>query len=387
MTTPNYSVIFSAQLVGSSTVSVGQVLIPSAAGSSQYAVATSAIRGTRRAEGIALTAFSGANTGSVQLQQSGTIDATISGIGAGSTSWARCSTTGAIERFTPSPGGTSDIIGYAEADGRVHLAFGYLTENLVLGGSSTPGGATGSVQGNNGSGGLTGYSNVLVGSGFLSIGTNPASAGAVRLANNNFVVSRDSGNANDVFIVGLTGSDLVQLGDASHNVEIFAGTGKSFIAAADTHRLLSGNGGNEFLNVQSSSMTVSSQAVTNTADAKVTFKTIPTNLQTTNATPTTLQSFSVGNTSGIVVVRAIVTASDSSATNTGCWSVDLAYKNVSGTLTQLGTGGITAYGTPSGTLALSASVASQTVTLTATGIAATNVRWTSNGFQDVAVGS
>lgn len=129
MTTPNYSIIFSAQLVGSSTVSIGQVLIPSATTAGRYAVSTTAERGTRRSEGIATTAYGGAGTGSVQLQQSGTIDATISGLAAGIASWVRCSATGTIERVTPS--GSDDIIGYAEANGRVHLMFGILTAAMA----------------------------------------------------------------------------------------------------------------------------------------------------------------------------------------------------------------------------------------------------------------
>lgn len=141
------------------------------------------------------------------------------------------------------------------------------------------------------------------------------------------------------------------------------------------------------ISTDGTNVTVTGPKVINTGDSKVTFQTIPVDIQTTNATPATLQSFSVGTTSGVVFVRGIVTASDSTATNTGAWAVDLAYKNVGGTLTQLGSGGITAYGTPSGTLALAASVTSGTVTLTATGISATTLRWTCNGFQNVAVGS
>lgn len=139
MTTPQYSVVFSARLVASTTVSAGQVLIPSEAEPTRYVVATTANRNGRRSEGVALTAYGGSSTGSVQLQQCGTIDADISGLAAGSASWVRCSATGTIERCTP--GASDDIIGYAEADGRVHLLFGMLTSAITSGGGgATPGG-------------------------------------------------------------------------------------------------------------------------------------------------------------------------------------------------------------------------------------------------------
>lgn len=134
-------------------------------------------------------------------------------------------------------------------------------------------------------------------------------------------------------------------------------------------------------------LAIATPNVRSTADTKVTPNTAPVHITTTGTTSTPLQAFSVGSTSGVVIVRSIVTASDATATNTGAWSVDLAYKNVGGTLTQLGTGGITAYGTPSGTLALTASVSAGTVTLNVVGVAATNIVWTSNGFQNVAVGA
>lgn len=139
MPTPNYSIVFSAQLVGSSTMSVGNIMIPSSDEPTRYVLSSTANRGSRRSEGVALTAYGGSSRGSVQMQQAGTIDATISGLAAGSASWVRCSATGTIERCTPS--GSDDIIGYAEADGRVHLMFGVLTADLVNGGGATPGGS------------------------------------------------------------------------------------------------------------------------------------------------------------------------------------------------------------------------------------------------------
>lgn len=131
-------------------------------------------------------------------------------------------------------------------------------------------------------------------------------------------------------------------------------------------------------------LNVTAFRVANTGDAKVTFQTIPVDILTTNASVTPLQVFSVGSTSGIVFIRGLVTSSDATATNTGAWSIDLCYKNVSGTLTSLG-GTITPYGTPA--TAIAAAVSTGTVTINAVGIAATNIRWTCTGFQSVAVGT
>jgi hypothetical protein len=129
-----------------------------------------------------------------------------------------------------------------------------------------------------------------------------------------------------------------------------------------------------------------SKPTSNTADSKLTFKTIPVDILTAGATPTVLQAFSVGSAFGIVIIRALVTVHEIAGNATvGAWSVDMAFRNNGGTLTQLGTGGITPYGTPSAGLALAASLSVGTVTLTGTGVSSTNLRWTCNGFQNVAV--
>lgn len=148
MATPAYAIIHSALVNGvSGAVGRGAVVLPNAAAPTLYVTATTANRGTRRSEAIALTAFGGTGVGTVELQQSGTIDASISGLAPGDEgSWVRCSATGTIERCTPS--GSDDIIGYAEADGRVHLMFGVLTAALVNGGGTLAGDVTGSSASN-----------------------------------------------------------------------------------------------------------------------------------------------------------------------------------------------------------------------------------------------
>lgn len=298
MPTPNYSIIFSAQLVAATTVTIGKVLLPSASDGTSYVVATTANRGSRRSEGIALTAWNVPEAGSVQLQQSGTIDATVSGLTTVDTglSLVRCSATGTIERVASPDYATDDLIGVAEEDGRVHLYFGFpfsffyaLVNVITLGGSIgdvlikasstatsgvapgtsgnylrsngsawvsttglTPGGTTGSVQGNDGAGGLTGYSNVLLGSGFISIGSNPASAGELRLTNLGTLSWRNLTNTDDIHVLRLTNVDGILLGDALRKINIDAGSGQTCVVSADTIRLLDGNSANSFIEINSS---------------------------------------------------------------------------------------------------------------------------------------
>lgn len=142
---PALSFTLSATVYGGVAVPVGQVLLPDA--NSTYVPATAANRAAlgRRAEAIALTPYGGTSPGGVQIQEAGTLDASLSGLGAGAASWVRCSAAGFPERFTPVNAGTSDVIGYCETDGRVHLQFGVLTETMAVGGGGGGGSPGGSV--------------------------------------------------------------------------------------------------------------------------------------------------------------------------------------------------------------------------------------------------
>lgn len=128
MTSPAYSIAFSAQVSGAaSTGSAGDVLIPDAT-TGLYVKATSANRGTRRSTGVALTAYSPNQT--VEIQQTGQLDATTAGLGAGAASWIRVSSTGVLERVT-TPSSSDDVCGWMEADGTAHLMFGVLTPSMA----------------------------------------------------------------------------------------------------------------------------------------------------------------------------------------------------------------------------------------------------------------
>lgn len=146
MTSPKRSVVFWDVPYGTSTlISVGDVVIPTTTNDG-WLVSTTANRGSRRSEGIALTAFGGTGTGTIEIQQVGTLDASyFPELGAGSESWVRTTSTGRLERFSPSVGGTSDVVGRVFASGRVALMFG-ITETVAAGGGgSTFGGANGDV--------------------------------------------------------------------------------------------------------------------------------------------------------------------------------------------------------------------------------------------------
>jgi hypothetical protein len=135
------SFTLSAQVQGGVSISAGQVLLPDTIGFYQVATAAERTLLGRRAEAIALTSYSSNLPGGVEIQEAGTLDASLSGLGVGTASWVRCSTTGTIERFTPVAAGTSDVIGKCETDGRVHLEFGVWTEDLAT--SSGGGGGSG----------------------------------------------------------------------------------------------------------------------------------------------------------------------------------------------------------------------------------------------------
>jgi hypothetical protein len=144
MAGPDFSIVFSAPVSGTSdTGSAGSVVLPSST-DGQYVIATSANRGTRRATGVALDTF--VAKGVVKFQQFGQIDPAVTGLGTGAASWVRCSATGLLERCTPS--GADDVVGWCETDGTLHASFGFLTAAIVNGGGGggfTPPTGTGFV--------------------------------------------------------------------------------------------------------------------------------------------------------------------------------------------------------------------------------------------------
>ncbi len=134
MTEPNYTISLNAKLAGvNGEAAIGDLLIPDATDpSSGYVVASAANRGSRRAEGVAISSWQPPvpARGSVRMQSTGTVDADISGLGVGTKTLVKSSADGRFERVV-TYGAGDDIVGLCEANGRVHLCFGFPAEELV----------------------------------------------------------------------------------------------------------------------------------------------------------------------------------------------------------------------------------------------------------------
>ena len=160
MSEPNYSISFTASMSASDACNVGDVLLYDST-LLAWRVATAANRASLgvRASAIAITPYGQSPNAKVGYKDTGILSASTSGLGVGTASWVRASAAGRCERFTPTNGGTSDIIGYCETDGRLHLLLGIFTETMAVGGGgsggASPAGNAGNIQTNAG-GGLLG---------------------------------------------------------------------------------------------------------------------------------------------------------------------------------------------------------------------------------------
>lgn len=146
MASPSYSILFSAKVdAAASAGSAGDVLIPDTT-TGEYVKATTANRGTRRSHGVALTSY--ITDGTVEIQQSGVVSTAITGLGPGSVSWVRTSSSGSCERCTPGSG--DDILGKCDALGNLYLQPGTWDDDNYAGGGGggggTPGGSDTQLQ-------------------------------------------------------------------------------------------------------------------------------------------------------------------------------------------------------------------------------------------------
>lgn len=131
---------------------------------------------------------------------------------------------------------------------------------------------------------------------------------------------------------------------------------------------------------------VTAADVRNSANAKLTFDTIPVSLATTDATANqTLQSFALGTTTGIYTIRSTITTTNSTGAISGRWDVDTTFQNNAGTLTQVANTGAAAVtnayfqgGTLSAT-SVNVTFTGSNVLIRFTGVAATNLTTTSLG--------
>lgn len=138
--------------------------------------------------------------------------------------------------------------------------------------------------------------------------------------------------------------------------------------------------------------TVTAGDLKNNANVKLPFDTLPVSLPTTDATANqTLQTFALGATTGITTIRSIVTCTNSTGAISGQWVVDTVFQNNAGTVTQVANTGAAAVtnsyfqgGTLSGT-SVNVSLSGTSVLIRVTGVAATNITWTSNGFRNTSL--
>jgi len=303
MPTPAHSIIFWAVPYGTNAViNPGDVMIPDATATTQL-VATTANRGTRRSEGVALTAFGGIGTGTVEIQSTSTIDASISGLGAGSASWVRCSATGRPERFTPSPGGTGDIIGRCEADGRLHLIMGCLTEDFAL--------ASGTLTS------VTGTGLWHNTTGALDAAAYPPTA------------------QYDILMSNAT-PDWVRFAKGSNSTvfQVSSGGVVSYSTILNAH--VDAAAAIAYSKLGTGTQSIGAQQYDSTVDSKGTERTVePKHVQTTDATVTTLDSFTLA--SGTAVIwTAVITAINTTGSQAAMYVRTAGFRNNAGTVSQVG---------------------------------------------------
>lgn len=128
-----------------STISATYCVCPTSSG---FVVATSANRTTYgRPSGIAVTAGDASNP--IQIVHVGPLTATQTGLGAGTASPIRVSSSGTLERVA-TPSSSDDVVGYCFTDGSAHVSFGVLTHRVFVdsggGGGGSPGGSNGDIQ-------------------------------------------------------------------------------------------------------------------------------------------------------------------------------------------------------------------------------------------------
>ncbi|HZM26946.1 MAG TPA: hypothetical protein VFB89_06295, partial [Gemmatimonadales bacterium] len=102
----------------------------------------------------------------------------------------------------------------------------------------------------------------------------------------------------------------------------------------------------------------------------------PVNVQTTDATVTTLDSFTIASNSA-VVVSWLVTAIKSDSSQAAAYSVTACFRNAAGTAAQVGTSTTTIIGESDSVWDATIDNSTTTIRLRITGKAATTIQWTS----------
>jgi hypothetical protein len=114
----------------------------------------------------------------------------------------------------------------------------------AAGGGASAGATSGQVQTGDGVGGFTAPTNVLAGSGYISVAATPATAGALRVGSTGGLRSRNAANTQDLYVVST---------DAADN--LYIGTGSSFTGATQCGNLNIYGAGNVYSGVGGSTYT------------------------------------------------------------------------------------------------------------------------------------
>jgi len=229
----------------------------------------------RDASCIALTAADSTQP-AFEPQIVGLVSAAITNLGAGTASAIRVSDTGVLARCADDD---PDIVGKCDTDGVAMLDFcvnwtaivaiagggsvtapvaGIVTSDGVsLLSTTTSAGIRAQLSDETGTGSMvfatsptlvtpnfgsaTGTSAALTG--YWSTGATPATAGAGRMTNDEYIYSTTSGGA-DARILGLSSTNVLSLGIAlgQFDISILAGSGKAITSLADTYNFYAGSG-------------------------------------------------------------------------------------------------------------------------------------------------
>jgi len=239
----------------------------------------------------------------------------------------------------------------------------------ALGGA--PGGSDGYIQFNdagsfNGDPGLT-YdknTNVLSISDALEIGLTTATTGAIRLANTASIQARDTGDINDYNLINLDNSDYVTIGNISQSFIQLGAATADWLVSVDGYQVMRAVSG--ILNV--------SIDTTNDSNSKTTVNDVVRNVQTTDATPTTIYSYTATD-EAVTMVDAAITGITSDGSVVAGYKRGALFKRDGGVLSQIGStvSNYTEEESAAWDVGLSASGTS--ILVTVTGENATTIQW------------
>jgi hypothetical protein len=130
-----------------SAITRGYCVVLDSAGT-YYAHSTTAARSAagRRTSGIAISSCTGdAQSRAFELQTVGEVPNSITGLGTGTASLIRVSSTGILERVA-TYSSSDDVCGYCDTDGTAHVCFPLIGMGVSIGAAGGPAGSTNSLQ-------------------------------------------------------------------------------------------------------------------------------------------------------------------------------------------------------------------------------------------------